>query len=112
MAITKTIEVDKIEVIGELKAVQVRTATVIKEDGEELSRSFRRHVLHPGTLDASDNLVDTDISAEDTDVKAIATAVWTDAVKTAWKNKLIADKSGPGAQYDTNKSRSTICSEQ
>tara|TARA_A100001391_G_scaffold203292_1_gene195220 strand:+ start:1234 stop:1563 length:330 start_codon:yes stop_codon:yes gene_type:complete len=97
MAITKTTEVDKIEVVGQHKAVQVRTATIIKEDGTELTRSFRRHVLHPGTLDASNNLVDTDISAEDADVKAIATAVWSDAVKTAWKNKLIADKSGPGA---------------
>jgi hypothetical protein len=97
MAITKTIEVDKIEIIGEHKALQVRTATIIKEDGTELNRSFSRKVLHPGILDASDNLVDTDVSAEDADVKAVATAVWTDSVKTAWKNKLIADKSGPGA---------------
>ena len=96
MAITKTIEVDKIEVVGEHKALQVRTATVIKEDGIELTRSFSRKVLHPGVLDASDNLVDTDVSAEDADVKAVATAVWTDSVKTAWKNKLIEDKSGPG----------------
>ena len=97
MAITKTIEVDKIEIIGEHKALQVRTATIIKEDGTELNRSFSRKVLHPGILDASDNLVDTDVSAEDADVKAVATAVWSDAVKTAWKNKLIADKAGPGA---------------
>ena len=97
MAITKTIEVDKIEIVGEHKALQVRTATIIKEDGKELNRSFSRKVLHPGVLDASDNLVDTDVSAEDADVKAVATAVWTDSVKTAWKNKLIADKSGPGA---------------
>tara|TARA_A100000172_G_C3009060_1_gene99086 strand:+ start:557 stop:850 length:294 start_codon:yes stop_codon:yes gene_type:complete len=97
MAITKTIEVDKIEIIGEHKALQVRTATIIKEDGAELNRSFSRKVLHPGILDASDNLVDTDVSAEDADVKAVATAVWSDAVKTAWKNKLIADKAGPGA---------------
>ena len=97
MAITKTIEVDKIEIVGEHKALQVRTATIIKEDGTELNRSFSRKVLHPGVLDASDNLVDTDVSAEDADVKAVATAVWTDSVKTAWKNKLIADKSRPGA---------------
>ena len=97
MAITKTIEVDKLEIVGEHKALQVRTATIIKEDGTELNRSFSRKVLHPGVLDASDNLVDTDVSAEDADVKAVATAVWTDSVKTAWKNKLIADKSGPGA---------------
>ena len=92
MAITKTTEKGKIEVVGEYKHVQVRTDTVIKEDDKEISRSYHRHVLHPGTLDDSNALVDTDISAEDADVKAIATAVWSDAVKTAWKNKLIADK--------------------
>ena len=96
MAITKEIVEDKIEVVGDYKTVQIRTATVIKEDGIELTRSFSRKGLHPGVLDASDNLVDTDVSAEDADVKAVATAVWTDSVKTAWKNKLIADKSGPG----------------
>ena len=92
MAITKEIEIAKIEVVGEYKAVQVRTDTVIKEDDAEISRSTHRHVLHPGTLDASDNLVATDISSEDASVQAVANAVWTDAVKTAWKNKLIADK--------------------
>ena len=50
------------------------------------------HVIHPGTLDGSDNLVAADISGEDAEVQAVANAVWTDAVKTAWKNKLIADK--------------------
>ena len=92
MAITKTLENDKIEVVGEYKAVQVRTATVIKEDGTEITRSFHRKVLHPGTLDASDNLVDTDLSGEDSDVSAIATAAWTTAVKDAWKAHLIATK--------------------
>ena len=93
MAITKETEIAKIEVIGEHKAVQVATDTVIKEDNVELSRNRHRHVLHPGILDASDNLVATDISGEDAEVQAVANAVWTDAVKTAWKNKLIADKS-------------------
>ena len=93
MAITKETEIVKIEVVGEYKAVQVATDTVIKEDSVEISRSRHRHVLHPGTLDASDNLVATDISGEDAEVQAVANAVWTDAVKTAWKNKLIADKS-------------------
>ena len=92
MAITKETEIAKIEVVGQYKAVQIATDTVIKEDDKEISRSYHRHVLHPGTLDDSNALVDTDISAEDADVKAIATAVWSDAVKTAWKNKLIADK--------------------
>ena len=62
MAITKTTEIAKIEVVGEYKAVQVATDTVIKEDGTELSRSRHRHVLHPGKLDDSDALVATDIS--------------------------------------------------
>ena len=84
MAITKETEIPKIEVVGKYKAVQVRTDTVIKEDDAEISRSAHRHVLHPGTLDASDNLVATDISSEDASVQAVANAVWTDAVKSAW----------------------------
>jgi len=92
MAITKTIEEDKIEIVGVHKALQIRTATVIKEDGVELSRSFHRKVLQCGTLDGSDNLVDTDISSESTEVKAIAAAVWTTTVKNAWKSHLIANK--------------------
>ena len=92
MALTKTTENDKIEVVNKWN-IQVRTATVIKEDGKELSRSFFRKVLTPGTLDASDNLVDTDLSSEDADVKAVAEAVWTTQVKADFKAKLIADKS-------------------
>ena len=92
MALTETIEYDKIEVVGTYKAVQVRKATVIKKDGTELTRSFERYVLHPGTLDASDNLVDTDISGEPAEVSAICTAAWTTDVKAAWKAHLIASK--------------------
>ena len=99
MALEESIEYDKIEVVGLYKNVQVRKATVIKKDDKELTRSFERFVLDPGTLDASDNLVDnpltkepdgvTDISDE---VKAICAAVWTTTIKDAWKAKLIADK--------------------
>ena len=92
MALAESMEYDKIEVVGLYKAVQVRKATVIKKDGVELTRSFHRYVLQAGTLDASDNLVDTDISAEPAEVSAICTAVWTTDVKNAWKAKLIADK--------------------
>tara|TARA_X000001382_G_scaffold26959_1_gene17361 strand:+ start:539 stop:799 length:261 start_codon:yes stop_codon:yes gene_type:complete len=74
MAITKEIKITKIEVVGEYKAVQVATDTIIKEDDTELSRSRHRHVLHP----------DEDISGEDAEVQAVANAVWTDAVKSAW----------------------------
>ena len=92
MALAESIEYDKIEVVGQYKAVQVRKATVIKKDGTELTRSFERYVLHPGTLDASDNLVDTDISGEPAEIQAVCNAVWTTDIKAAWKAKLIADK--------------------
>ena len=92
MALTKTTEEDKIEVVGPYRAVQVRTATVIKEDGTEINRSFHRKVLEPGTLDASDNLVNTDISGESAEVQGICNTVWTTSVKNAWKAKLIEDK--------------------
>ena len=99
MALAETIEYDKIEVIGQYKTVQVRKATVIKKDGNELTRSFNRFVLDPGTLDASDNLVDNPLSKEPDgttditdEIKAICNSVWTTAIKNAWKAKLIADK--------------------
>ena len=92
MALTERFENDKIEVVGPYKAVQVRKATVIEKDGVELTRSFHRHVLNVGTLGESDALVDTDISGEDADVQAICNAVWTDAVKDAYKAFLIANK--------------------
>ena len=100
MALSESIEYDKIEVVGVYKSVQVRKATVIKKDDAEISRSFERFVLNPGTLDASENLVDNPLDKEPDgttaiadEVKAVATAVWTTSVKDAWKAKLIADKS-------------------
>ena len=92
MALTKTNENDKIEIISRWN-VGVRNATVIKDDGVEVSRSFHRKVLKPGTLDASDNLVDTNISGEDADVQAICNAAWTTQVKADYKAFLIANKS-------------------
>ena len=91
MAITKTTENDKIEVVNKWN-IQVRTATVIKEDGTELTRSFHRKVLVPGTLDSSDNLVATNISGEDADVQAICNAAWTSQVKTDFTAFLVANK--------------------
>ena len=93
MALTESIEYDKYEIVTPYKHVQVRKATVIKKDDVELTRSFHRYVLDPVTLDASDNLVNTDISAEPAEVQAICNAVWTDDIKASWKAKLIADKS-------------------
>ena len=91
MALTKTTENDKIELVNKWN-IQVRAATVIKEDGTELSRSFHRKVLVPGTLDDNDNLVDTDISGEDADVQAICNAAWTTQVKADFKTFLISIK--------------------
>ena len=90
--LTETQENDKIEVVNKWN-IQVRNATIIKKDGVELSRSFHRKVLQPGTLDASDNLVDTNISGENADVQAICNAAWTDQVKADYKAFLIANKS-------------------
>ena len=99
MALSESIEYDKIEVVGSYKQVQVRKATVIKKDGVELTRSFNRFVLNPGTLDDSDNLVDNPLTKEPDgttdiadEVKAVCTAVWTTTIKDAWRTKLIADK--------------------
>ena len=75
MALSESIEYDKIEVVGQHKHVQVRKATVIKKDGKELTRSFHRHVLHP----------DSDITNEPTEVQTICNVVWTQEVKDAWK---------------------------
>ena len=91
MALTETTENDKIEVVNKWD-IGVRKATIIKKDGVELTRTFHRHVLQPGELDASDNLVDTDISGEDADVQAIANAAWTTQVKADYKAFLIANK--------------------
>jgi hypothetical protein len=87
MAITKTTEVSKIEIVGTWN-VQVATDTVIKEDGIEISRSRHRHVLQPFTSTVDGDTwthTATDISEEDASVQAIANAVWTDAVKAAYK---------------------------
>jgi hypothetical protein len=101
MALSESTEYDKIEIVGQYKYVQVRKATVIKRDGTEISRSYERFILYPGTLDGSDNLVDNPLDKEPDgttaiadEVKAICTAAWTTSIKDAWKAKLIADKSG------------------
>ena len=88
MALTKIIEIGQTEVVTAYKHIQVRTDTVIKEDGTELSRSFHRHVLTPGMLDGSDNLVETSISGEDAQVQQVCGIYWTQAVKDAWTANL------------------------
>ena len=98
MALTESIQYDKIEIVTEYRHVQVRKATVIKKDGVELTRSFQRYILECGTLDSSDNLVDNPLDKESDgvtnipdEIKAICDTVWTTSVKDAWKAKLIAD---------------------
>ena len=81
MALTEETVEDKIEIVGEFKHIQVRTATIIKKDGVEISRSFHRHVIAPGQ----------DASAESDDVKALVTQFHTDAVKTAYDAHVAAN---------------------
>mgnify|MGYP006126522217 CR=1 FL=1 len=98
MALTKEVKIDKLEIVGDFKHVQCREATVVSEDGVELSRSFHRHVLTPSScvtngadnedgvlvLDGTFTHLDTDISGEAAETQAICNAVWTDEVKSAW----------------------------
>ena len=82
MALTEETVQDKIEIIGDYKIIQVRTATIIKKDGVEISRAFHRHVVAPNA----------DTSGESDDVKAIAAQVHTDAIKTAYAKHLAENK--------------------
>ena len=75
MALSESIEYDKIEIVTPYKHVQVRKATVIKKDGTELTRSFERYVLHP----------DSDMTGQPNEVAAVCNAVWTEEIKAAWK---------------------------
>ena len=81
MALSKEVKCDKYEIVTQYKHIQCRTATIVKEDGVELSRSFNREVLTP----------DMDVSGKDAEIKGMAAALWTDAVKEAWAAKLEAD---------------------
>ena len=88
MALTKTVVEDSVEAI-EIGNVHVRTKTTVLEDGVEISRSYHRKIVHPGTLnEAKDALVDTDISSESTLVQAVCNAAWTDSVKSNYLSLL------------------------
>ena len=96
MPLTKELIEDKIEIVTVYKHIQVRTATVIKEDDKEISRTFRRKVLTPGWLKGGtgsdkNDLVETDLSGEDPDVQAICNTAWTSQVKNDWKDWLITN---------------------
>jgi len=85
MALTKTTQEDKIEIVGQYKSIQVRTATVIEEDGVELTRSFHRHVVNPGD----------DISGQSAEVQAIAAVVHTPEVVAAYQQMLANQEMNP-----------------
>ena len=89
MALTKEIVVDKIEVL-EMGQLQVRTATRVLEDGKKLSQAYSRHLVMPSTK-TDGSWGDTDISGEDARVQAVATATWTNSVKTAYQNMVDAE---------------------
>ena len=96
MALTERNENDKIEIVGQYKTVQVRRSTIIERDGVEISRTFHRHTLTCGDVVNDDVFVDRDISGEDSDVQAVCNAVWTQAIKDAYKAHLISTQSaGP-----------------
>ena len=82
MALTKEVKYDKIEIVGDHRHIQCRQATIISEDGKELSRSFHRHVLQP----------DSDISDEPQEVQDICAAVWSDEVKQAWSDFQVSQR--------------------
>ena len=85
MALEKTITDDRLEVVGDYKSIQVRTATIVSEDGVELSRSYHRRVIQP----------DDDITAESAEIQGIANATWTDEIKTAWAELQAAQAEQP-----------------
>ena len=91
MALTEETVQDKIEVVGDYKNIQIRTATIIKRDGTEISRSYHRHVVSICTK-TSGSWADTDISGESTEVQAIANAVWTSTIKTAYQQMMDAQE--------------------
>ena len=100
MALTESVEYDKIEVVGEYAFVQVRKKLVVKRDSEIIAESFNRYGLECGTLDDSDNLVDNPLDKEPDGVTAIpdkvkniCNSVWTTDIKAAYKAYLIANKS-------------------
>ena len=100
MALSESIEYDKIEVVGTYKIVQIRKATVVKRDNTEIARSFERFSLQSGNLNSSGDYVENPLDKEpdgvtaiSDEIKAVCNAVWTTDVKNAWKAKLIADKS-------------------
>ena len=100
MALTESVEYDKIEVVGQYAHVQVRKKNVVKKDGVEIASTYERYSLECGNLDESDNLIDNPLDKEPDgvttipeNVKAVCNAVWTSEIKAAYKALLISYKS-------------------
>ena len=91
MSITKTNADDQIEIVGDFKHVQIRTASIIKEDNVEIHRAFSRRILTPGDLDKDNKLVDTDLSKESAEVRGVCNTVSTADVKESWRKELVAN---------------------
>ena len=92
MALTKATAVDKIIIVSPYNMVKLREATIIQEDGVNVSITFKHIELYPGSLDANDNLVDLDVSGYSTEIQGVCNAVWTENIKTLYKEYLIANK--------------------
>lgn len=90
MTITKEKKIASIEVVDNFKCVQVRTETIVKEDDNVISTSNHRHTLWSGSLDEDRNYIETNISGEDNDVQSVCNVVWTQSVKDAHRDYLIA----------------------
>ena len=93
MALSKEVKIDSINIVGDYRKIQIRIATIIKEDNKELSRTFERRMLAPGRLDPSDKTtyIETDISGEEIWIQSICNACWTPEIKRAHKAFISAD---------------------
>ncbi len=97
MALEKIIEDDKYEIVTEYKHIQIRTATIIKDDGVEISRTYQRRVLQCGQLDEGNNLVETNVAGESAEIQALCNTFWTTTIKDAWKAFLLSQQTLPGS---------------
>ena len=95
MSLSKEIKIDSVQIVGDYRKVQIRIATIIKEDSTELSRTFERRMLAPGRLDPSDKTtyIETDLSGEESWIQSICNACWTTEIKNAHKAFISADPS-------------------
>ena len=94
MALSKEVKIDSINIVGDYRKIQIRIATIIKEDSTELSRTFERRMLAPGALDSQDKTeyIETDISGEESWIQSICNACWTTEIKDAHKAFISADQ--------------------